>query len=110
MCVILVNFSFRTQNQITFSFPVDDPLDAVAVHMGGGLWGLVAVALFQDEGIVYGGSAEVLAWNMIGALAIMGWAGGLCFLMFGALRLVGWLRIPIEMEIQGKYFLIMQDD
>ncbi|XP_069178973.1 putative ammonium transporter 1 [Procambarus clarkii] len=32
----------------------DDPLDAVAVHMGGGLWGLVAVALFQDGGIVYG--------------------------------------------------------
>ncbi|XP_069178981.1 putative ammonium transporter 1 [Procambarus clarkii] len=50
---------------------VDDPLDAVAVHMGGGLWGLVAVALFQDGGIVYGGSAEVLAWNIVGALAIV---------------------------------------
>ncbi|XP_069178976.1 putative ammonium transporter 1 [Procambarus clarkii] len=46
---------------------VDDLLDAVAVHMGGGLWRLVAVALFQDGGIVYGGSAEVLAWNSGGA-------------------------------------------
>nr|XP_045598905.1 putative ammonium transporter 1 [Procambarus clarkii] len=78
---------------------VDDPLDAVAVHMGGGLWGLVAVALFQDGGIVYGGSAEVLAWNIVGALAIVAWSGGLCLVMFGSLRLLGVLRVPPEMEI-----------
>ncbi|XP_069195389.1 putative ammonium transporter 1 [Procambarus clarkii] len=84
---------------------VDDPLDAVAVHMGGGLWGLVAVALFQDGGIVYGGSAEVLAWNIVGALAIVAWSGGLCLLMFGSLRLLGLLRVPPEMEIAGMDIL-----
>nr|XP_045598271.1 putative ammonium transporter 1 [Procambarus clarkii] len=84
---------------------VDDPLDAVAVHMGGGLWGLVAVALFQDGGIVYGGSAEVLAWNIVGALAIVAWSGGLCLVMFGSLRLLGVLRVPPEMEIAGMDLL-----
>ncbi|XP_069178769.1 putative ammonium transporter 1 [Procambarus clarkii] len=84
---------------------VDDPLDAVAVHMGGGLWGLVAVALFQDGGIVYGGSAEVLAWNIVGALAIVAWSGGLCLVMFGSLRLLGVLRVPPEMEIAGMDIL-----
>lgn len=80
---------------------VDDPLDAVAVHMGGGLWGLVAVALFQEDGIVFGGTPEVLAWNMAGALAIIGWSGGLCCIMFGVLRLLGILRVSPEMEVQG---------
>ena len=28
---------------------VDDPLDAVAVHMGSGLWGLIAAPLFYYE-------------------------------------------------------------
>lgn len=86
---------------IDISSAVDDPLDAVAVHMGGGLWGLVAVALFQEGGIVYGSTPEVLAWNMAGALAIIGWAGGLCCIMFGILRLLGILRVPPEMEMQG---------
>ena len=86
------------------SFPpsVDDPLDAVAVHLGGGLWGLVAVAVFQqDGGLVFGGGLSTLIWNMLGALAILAWVGGVCGVMFGGLRYLGWLRIGMEMEIQG---------
>jgi Amt family ammonium transporter len=33
---------------------VDDPLDAVAVHFGGGLWGLIASSLFDNNGLVFG--------------------------------------------------------
>lgn len=81
---------------------MDDPLDAVAVHMGGGLWGLVSVALFQDGGIVFGGDPMILAWNMVGALAIIGWSGGICVIMFGIMRLSGLLRVPPELEMQGE--------
>ncbi|KAK4291048.1 hypothetical protein Pmani_036096 [Petrolisthes manimaculis] len=102
---IVAGMLFITIHTLLDKLKVDDPLDAVAVHMGGGLWGLVAVALFQDGGIVFGGSGKVLAWNIAGALAIMAWAGGLCIIMFGTLRLVGWLRVPIEMEIQGMDIL-----
>nr|XP_053630022.1 putative ammonium transporter 1 [Cherax quadricarinatus] len=80
---------------------VDDPLDAVAVHMGGGLWGLVAVAIFQSDGLIYGGSGEVLAWNIVGALAILGWSGGLCLILFGSLRQLDMLRVPPELETRG---------
>ncbi|XP_066982724.1 putative ammonium transporter 1 [Macrobrachium rosenbergii] len=94
-------FLFLVIHTVLPKLQVDDPLDAVGVHMGGGFWGLVAVALFQDDGIVHGGSLEVLAWNMAGALAIMSWTGGLCVIIFGLLRLMGVLRVPAEMEEQG---------
>ncbi|XP_045105403.1 putative ammonium transporter 1 [Portunus trituberculatus] len=84
---------------------VDDPLDAVAVHMGGGLWGLVAVGLLQEGGGVRGGSLVTLGWNLVGALAIVVWAGGVCVVMFGALRYLGWLRVSVEMEMQGMDIL-----
>ncbi|XP_069178962.1 putative ammonium transporter 1 [Procambarus clarkii] len=105
MCTCILGFLSLSVKLINISSTVYDPLDAVAVHMGGGLWGLVAVALFQDGGIVYGGSAEVLAWNIVGALAIVAWSGGLCLVMFGSLRLLGVLRVPPDMEIAGMDLL-----
>ena len=36
---------------------VDDPLDAVAVHLCGGLWGVIATPLFaREDGIIYSGN------------------------------------------------------
>ncbi len=32
---------------------IDDPLDAFAVHFGGGLWGLISAPIISDIGIVY---------------------------------------------------------
>jgi Amt family ammonium transporter len=43
---------------VTLSFTVDDPLDAVAVHFGGGLWGLISASVFSNGGIVFGASQE----------------------------------------------------
>lgn len=39
-------------------FVVDDPLDAVAVHLGGGLWGIISMPLFAQGGIIYGINSE----------------------------------------------------
>ena len=69
---------------------IDDPLDAVAVHMGSGFWGLIACPLFlYDKGIVYSGSLEsleILAWNMAGAGAFIGWQTVCGILTFGFLK------------------------
>ena len=85
---------------------IDDPLDAVAVHMGSGFWGLVAAPLFLPdgqeiifcssesdneslEGIVYTGSTSSmmrLAWNMAGAGAFIAWQTVCGILMFGFLK------------------------
>ena len=55
---------------------MDDPVDAVAIHGGGGLLGVLAAPIFMEDGLVYTGSQEALmslAWNGIGAAAIIGW-------------------------------------
>lgn len=33
---------------------LDDPLDAFALHVGGGFWGLISVCLVGDKGVFYG--------------------------------------------------------
>ena len=51
-------------------------MDAVAIHGGGGLLGVLAAPIFMEDGLVYTGSQEALmslAWNGIGAAAIIGW-------------------------------------
>lgn len=84
-------------------FEVDDPLDAVAVHGGGGLWGLITVAVFRPDGLVFGGenSLTTLGWNLAGALSIILWAGSICTVLFGVLKYLDRLRVPANFEIRG---------
>ncbi|XP_069694962.1 putative ammonium transporter 1 isoform X2 [Periplaneta americana] len=83
---------------------VDDPLDAVAVHFGGGLWGLIAASLFANNGFVFGvthESAMILAHRMIGAAAIIVWGSAGSCIMFGTLKALGKLRVSEEDERRG---------
>ena len=41
-------------------FNIDDPLEASAVHLGGGTWGVLAVGFFNNEvGLFYDGTAGI---------------------------------------------------
>ena len=41
-------------------FNIDDPLEASAVHLGGGTWGVLAVGFFNNEvGLFYDGAAGI---------------------------------------------------
>ncbi|XP_069980091.1 uncharacterized protein [Penaeus vannamei] len=106
MVIVIMLFlhdsSISTTAAVTTTiFTVDDPLDAVPVHLGGGLWGLAAGALLREGGLLYGGSAGLLVWNFVGGLAIVCWSGGLSFLVFGALKRSGNLRVPLAVEVRG---------
>ncbi|XP_037783637.1 putative ammonium transporter 1 [Penaeus monodon] len=92
---------FFAGHHLLLRLNVDDPLDAVPVHLGGGLWGLAAAALLQDGGLFYGGSAGVLVWNVVGGLAIVCWSGGLSLAVFGALKRSGNLRVSLAVEVRG---------
>ena len=84
---------------------IDDPLDAIAVHGGGGIVGILAVPIFMNEGLLYGYNEE--AFNMLtvnaygaGVLAAYNFVVGL--VLFGLLRMVGLLRIDKETERMGS--------
>jgi Amt family ammonium transporter len=40
-------------SKLVISIKVDDPLDAVAVHAGSGLWGILAAPIFMDTGKIF---------------------------------------------------------
>ncbi|XP_060080863.1 putative ammonium transporter 1 [Ylistrum balloti] len=90
---------------VLFKFKVDDPLDATAVHFGGGTWGVISVAFFStDFGIFYKGDTSSglhLAWQLVGILAIIVWGGVLSSIMFFVLKKLKLLRVSFEYELKG---------
>lgn len=101
---------------------VDDPLQAISVHLSCGLWSLIAAGLFsvpdfrrQTDGLIhqsgsqsdslggvfYGGQPSAVGIQLLAALAVSAWA----FVLVGALFLTmhrhGMLRISRETELGG---------
>jgi hypothetical protein len=79
---------------------IDDPLDAVAVHLGAGLWGTFTPPLFSTgagcESIFYHNSKlawDTLGWNLAGVCAVLLWAGSCSLTVFGGLAYFGRLRM-----------------
>lgn len=88
---------------------IDDPLNASAVHLGAGAFGMVWVALMANPeyagedftGIFYGGSWDFMVQQLIGMGVYSGWTIGTTAIMFGGLRMLGWLRVDEEDEKIG---------
>ena len=82
---------------------IDDPVGAISVHGICGLWGVISLGLFADgtygagwngvdgtvKGLFYGDGSQLWA-QLIGAVTIVLWAGG-----------VGWIWFKIQDAIQG---------
>ena len=80
----------------------DDAVGAVSVHGICGIWGVLAVAIFDTtDGLVYGGGATLFLPQLIGILAIGAWAYGTSFLVFKAIDSTVGLRVTAEEEIAG---------
>ena len=80
----------------------DDAVGAVSVHGICGIWGVLAVAIFDTtDGLVYGGGATLFLPQLIGILAIGAWAYGTSFLVFKTIDSTVGLRVTAEEEIAG---------
>lgn len=81
---------------------VDDPVGAVAVHGGCGLFGTIMVGLFAtDSGLLTTGDWGQLAIQLIGVLAIGCWTIVLITVTFAVLKKTIGLRVSEDEEIQG---------
>eukprot|EP00951_Prasinocladus_malaysianus_P004686 scaffold33048_cov38-Prasinocladus_malaysianus.AAC.1 len=81
---------------------IDDPVDACAVHLACGSWGLLAVGLFASPkyvensefaGVFFGGNGAQLGIQLLGASVIFIWASFWTGVAFLTLFHLGWLRV-----------------
>ena len=80
----------------------DDAVGAVSVHGICGIWGVLAVAIFDTtDGLVFGGGATLFLPQLIGILAIGAWAYGTSFIVFKVIDSTVGLRVTAEEEIAG---------
>lgn len=92
---------------------IDDPLDASPVHFCGGLWGILAVGLFADEGAVreiYNqdeaglfttGHFGLLGWQLAFGLIVATWTTATVGPLFWIMSNLGVLRVPLSVETHG---------
>jgi len=81
---------------------IDDPVSAISVHGVAGIWGVVAVGLFDTSGgLLFGGGAAQLISQLIGVVAIGAWTFITSSIVFWTIKLTVGLRVSPEVEIAG---------
>ena len=97
---------------------IDDPIGAVPVHMGCGIWGTLSLGLFATgqfglptpmgvdpsvivKGLFYGGGTGQLTSQFIGSAAITGATLVAAIVVMYAVKATGTLRVSAEGEMEG---------
>jgi Amt family ammonium transporter len=89
---------------------VDDPVGAISVHGVNGLWGQLAVGIFADGTMDYGGTvvkgliagdATQLVAQAIGGIVAFVWAFGVSYAFFKVVEKVMGMRVAPEVELAG---------
>jgi Amt family ammonium transporter len=81
---------------------IDDPVGAFPVHGVCGMWGGIATGIFGIPSMAAFSSEPLsITTQLVGTLAIGGWALGTSLVMFFAMKAIGLLRVPAEEELAG---------
>ena len=81
---------------------IDDPVGAVAVHLGNGIWGTLSDGLFNVEnGLFYGGGIKHLGIQALGEFTIVAWTTVCMIITFSLIKKFHGLRASREEEIIG---------
>jgi len=74
-------------------FRIDDPVGAISVHGVVGIWGLLAVPIYNQE--------ATLAHQLIGISTIFAWVFGTSFIVWFVLKKIVGIRVSEEEEYEG---------
>jgi len=87
---------------------VDDPIEASAVHGACGMWGLLAVGVFDKTQGIFNPASFMsreswvfLEWQVIGILVIVAWTATLSFIYFSIAKKCNLLRVSLVSEVIG---------
>ena len=84
---------------------VDDPVGAISVHGIAGIWGTIAIGLFDTSGgLLYGGGAEILGIQVVGVLAVIAWTSIATGVVLTGISFFIPLRVSAEEEENGLDF------
>ena len=93
--------------QVKEKLRLDDSLDVIAVHLIGGLIGTILLGFFGDseiggrDGLFFGGNAELLFDQTVGAVAVLIFSGVVTYVIaVGIDRTIG-LRVDTDAELTG---------
>lgn len=84
------------------SIKIDDPVGATSVHLVCGIWGTLAVGLFDGEaGLFFGGGATQLIAQIIGIIAIGLFTVVVTSVLWVIIKSIIGLRVTSEEELKG---------
>jgi Amt family ammonium transporter len=96
---ILVDVAVEVLDQ---KLHIDDPVGAVAVHGVNGMWGTIAVGLFDvNNGLFYGGGFKQLGVQCLGVVSVAAYITVCMVIVFAIIKKVHGLRVSAEEEIHG---------
>lgn len=81
---------------------IDDPVGATSVHLVNGIWGTLAVGLFNtDAGLLYGGGTNQLIVQLIGIGAVGAFTVAASVIFWGITKAIVGMRVSPEEEYMG---------
>jgi ammonium transporter, Amt family len=81
---------------------IDDPVGATSVHLVCGIWGTLAVGLFNTEkGLFYGGGFDQLIKQIVGILAVAAFTIAFSLAAWLIIKAVLGMRVSKEEELNG---------
>jgi len=116
---IIAGWVYLGGSQLLQRFKIDDAVDGVPVHMGGGIWGIISTGLFTAPALVdraYNSNNNPAGWfydgrdftllgiQLIAVLFIFVWTFVIMGGFFYGLNRMGWFRVdPLEEEVGMDY-------
>jgi Amt family ammonium transporter len=115
---IVAGWVYYGFSKFLIAMKIDDAVDAIPVHFANGIWGVIAVGLFAEPGLMatagyndvhtgwfysWGkgtGDANLLLVQFVSVVWILGWVFALMTPFFMALNALGMFRVdPLEEEV-----------
>eukprot|EP00605_Chrysophyceae_sp_TOSAG23-4_P001310 GSChrysophyteH1.ASY1.ANO1.1425.1 assembled CDS len=95
---IVGTFVWIGSKKLVEKLQIDDVVDAIAIHAGCGIWGLIAPCFFA--GIFYGGNGKLLGAALISIICIVTWTSIFMTTIFTTMEHYNILRISEVEEVE----------
>ena len=115
---IFAGWIYLAVSALMIRLKIDDAVDAIPVHLFGGMWGVIATGLFTSPGRLEtafntvenvgwfyewargSGNFTLLGCQLVSVLFVLGWTACIFTPFCMLLKLMNWLRIdPLEEEV-----------